>query len=240
MTGYLILLRHGESEWNREQRFTGWVDVDLTSLGRTQMREAACAMREAGIEVDIAFASVLKRCVYSLWIALDEMERFWIPQKLDWRLNERHYGGLTGLSRRDAECEFGAARVMQWRRSIDIVPPPVGDRVKSLVALDERYRGCPVGRAFQGESLRQTMERVREVWVEELVPLLCQGRSVLLVGHGNALRALIGLVEKLDDDKLSQVEIANGTPIIYGFDETLAPKSKRVFDAGSRTPSEIL
>ncbi|UCF21965.1 MAG: 2,3-bisphosphoglycerate-dependent phosphoglycerate mutase [Ralstonia sp.] len=240
MSGRLVLLRHGESKWNRDQRFTGWADVELTALGQTQMREACRALRDAGIEVDLAFASVLRRCVHSLWIALDEMQRFWIPQQLDWRLNERNYGGLTGLLREDALRAFGEAKVRHWRRSPNATPPPVDERASSLIAIDARYPEPAAHRALQGESLLQTMDRVREAWMESVAPSLHQGRRVLMVGHGNALRALTAIVEDLDDDRVAKLEIANGTPVVYELNDSLKPRSKTVLDAGSRTPSEIL
>lgn len=240
MPGHLVLLRHGESEWNREQRFTGWADVALTPLGTTQMREAGCALRKAGIDVDIAFSSVLRRCVHSLWAVLDEMHRFWLPQTLDWRLNERHYGGLTGLLHQEAIREFGEAQVLRWRRSASATPPPVDERAAGAIALDERYAGCDVQQALRGESLLQTTERVRAAWHEALVPLLQGDRSILLVGHGNALRALIGVLENLSDDMLTRLEIANGAPILYEFGATLRPATKRVLEVGARTQSEIL
>lgn len=240
MRGRLVLLRHGESEWNREQRFTGWADVALTDLGRSQMREAATALRKAGIEVDVAFTSVLRRCVYSLWEVLDQIQRFWIPQRLDWRLNERHYGGLTGLLHQDAVRDFGEVAVQHWRRSASANPPPTDERASGLIPVDARYAGLPVNRALRGESLRQAMERIDEVWAESMVSLLREGRCLLVVGHGNALRALTGIVEGLSEDRVAKLEIANATPIVYDFDDHLRPLSKAALDVGSRTRSEIL
>lgn len=240
MPSRLVLLRHGESHWNHEQRFTGWADVDLTSLGQTQMREAGRALHDAGIEVDIAFASVLRRCVHSLWLALDEMQRFWIPQRLDWRLNERHYGGLTGLLHQDAVRAFGDVQVRQWRRSPNAPPPPVDERAAGLIAIDARYSGLAVSRALNGESLLQTIERVRETWIQAIEPLLREGHHVLVVGHGNSLRGLVGIIENLNDDVVAKLEISNGAPIVYELDDALKPLSKTVLDVQSRTRSEIL
>ncbi|WP_326539666.1 2,3-bisphosphoglycerate-dependent phosphoglycerate mutase [Pseudorhodoferax sp.] len=236
----LVLVRHGESEWNRTQRFTGWADVGLTAAGQAQMRAAAVALRQAGIGIDAAFCSVLRRCTASQWILLDTLERTWVPQLADWRLNERHYGGLTGRSKAQAEREHGLAAVQRWRRSYDAVPPPMDARATACVPIDGRYAGLAAAQIPAGESLQQTVARVDQVWRQRIAPMLATHATVAVVGHGNSLRALMKTVECLSDDAIASVEVANAEPVVYAFDAAGRLLCKRRLQAGSARPSEIL
>lgn len=236
----LILIRHGESEWNREDRFTGWADVGLTAEGMAQMQGAALALREAGIAVDLAYSSVLGRCVRSLWVLLEALECVWMPQRLDWRLNERHYGGLTGQSKSQAEAAYGAEAVRRWRRSFDAEPPALSDSAQEHIAIDRRYAGVPPERIPTGESLKQTVERVREVWQQSIVPSMQTNRSVAVIGHGNSLRALIKVIEGRADAEIAQLEVGNGTPIVYALTADFEPKDKWILPVRPRRASEIL
>lgn len=236
----LVLVRHGESQWNHEQRFTGWADVGLTEVGKVQMRAAARALLDAGIGIDFAFSSVLRRCIESQWILLDTLDRTWLPQALDWRLNERHYGGLTGRSKIQAELEYGKAAVLRWRRSYDAAPPLADATAVACIPIDGRYKGLAADRIPVSESLQQTVERVGAVWQERIAPMLETHTSVAIVGHGNSLRALMKIVEHLSDDEVSGVEVANGQPVVYDLDVTHRPLYKRRLDAGVAKLSDIL
>ena len=236
----LILVRHGESQWNRDSRFTGWADVDLTAQGIVQMRGAARALREAGIDFDLAYSSVLHRCIRSLWILLEAMDCTWVPQILDWRLNERHYGALTGRSKSDAELQYGEATVLRWRRSYYAQPPALDAAAAAYITIDRRYAGLAPGDIPVGESLQQTVVRVREVWQQSISIALRANRSVAIIGHGNSLRALIKTVENLSDADIVRVEVDNGVPIVYELDAELQPYCKRVLSVAPRRTSEIL
>lgn len=236
----LILIRHGESEWNREDRFTGWADVGLTAEGMAQMQGAALALREAGIAVDLAHSSVLGRCVRSLWVLLEALECVWMPQRLDWRLNERHYGGLTGQSKSQAEAIHGAQAVHRWRRTFDAEPPALSHAAQKHIHIDRRYAGVPLERIPTSESLQQTVERVREVWQQSIAPSMQTNPSVAIIGHGNSLRALIKVIEGLADAEVAQVEVANGTPIVYALNADYKLEDKRVLPVAPRRISEIL
>lgn len=238
----LILVRHGESQWNREQRFTGWADVDLTAEGVAQMHDAARALAAAGILIDAAFSSVLLRCTRSLWELLDAADCTWVPRTLDWRLNERHYGALTGRSKPEAEIVHGKEAVRRWRRGYDTRPPllePGGEDLRQ-VPLDRRYAGRAPGTLPAGESLHDTVQRVQAVWHDTLAPALRQPQTVVVVGHGNSLRALIKILEGVSDEDIVSVEVGNASPVVYAFDADLRPAGKQVLAVPPRRASEIL
>lgn len=237
----LVLLRHGESEWNRDQRFTGWADVDLTELGRTQMREAGQALRDAGIDIDVVVTSVLKRAIHSAWLVLDAMDRCWVPVHSDWRLNERHYGALTGMSKRDAIERFGEDQVHAWRRSHAISPPRVDALAKTLIRLDARYQGVPATCIPQGESLAQTALRAQAAWQDiQSSNLQSAGLTVLVLSHGNTLRVLTGLLEGLAPDEVVSLDVPNGVPVIYELDAHCQVLGKRELSVAHETRSTIL
>jgi 2,3-bisphosphoglycerate-dependent phosphoglycerate mutase len=239
-TAQLILVRHGESQWNREQRFTGSADVDLTDEGSAQMRGAARLIQEAGLEFDVAFTSVLTRCIRSQWVLLDMLECMWVPQVFDWRLNERHYGALTGRLKAEAEQAYGKAAVHRWRRSYDAQPPALDAAAATYVAIDRRYAALRPDEIPSGESLSQTVARARAAWIDSIAPVLQSGQRVLITGHGNGLRALIKIIERISDEDIVQAEVPNGVPIIYELDGKLRVKQKKVLSAPSRKSSEIL
>ncbi len=239
----LILVRHGESLWTRDQRFTGWADVGLTELGRAQMLEVGALLRREGLLPDLAFTSVLGRCIRSQWALLEGMDRVWVPTVLDWRLNERHYGALTGMSKALAIDIHGAEAVQRWRRSFDATPPPgpgAGDLAGKRM-IDERYAALPAGSVPQGESLAQVVERVRPVWRGPLAAGLAAGQRVIVVAHGNSLRALLRLVEGIAGDDIAGVEVPNAAPIVFDLDAQLGVSRKTILSTGAEsTPSEIL
>ncbi|MES2188171.1 MAG: 2,3-bisphosphoglycerate-dependent phosphoglycerate mutase [Pseudomonadota bacterium] len=239
-----MLIRHGESLWNRDQRFTGWADVDLTDEGVAQMRDAAAVLHDNGITIDVAFSSVLLRCIRSLWTLLDAAHCPWVPQVLDWRLNERHYGALTGQSKPEAEQTHGKAAVRHWRRGYDARPPlldaAAGAAATENVTIDRRYAGVPPGALPTGESLHDTVVRVRQVWQQSMAPVLHGHTTAVVVGHGNSLRALIKLLEDVSDQDIVGVEVGNASPIVYDLDARLKPVHKRVLAVAARRPSEIL
>lgn len=236
----LVIVRHGESQWNLEQRFTGWADVDLTPRGVAQMERAGKRLRQHGIELNEAYSSTLTRSIRSLWILLDAIGTLWIPVRIDWRLNERHYGALTGQSKMQAEKEYGAALVQRWRRAYDAEPPPISGESGVFVKLDRRYAGLPASTIPTGESLLQTVARVSETWRESIAPALRMGQSVLVVAHGNSLRALTKIIEGTADADIGRLEIANGEPRVYEFDSALTLIDKRVLSQSLQSASDIL
>lgn len=217
----LVLLRHGQSIWNLENRFTGWYDVDLSEQGVREASEAGAALREAGIAPQIAYTSVLKRAIRTQWLALSELDRMWIPEVKDWRLNERHYGALTGLDKAETAAEYGDEQVHIWRRSYDTPPPALSPDDERHPRHDPRYAGLDPELLPATESLKLTLERVLPCWEAELAPALHRHDCVLISAHGNSLRALVKHLDGLADDAIMQVEIPTGRPLIYELDEAL-------------------
>jgi len=219
----LILLRHGESVWNRENLFTGWTDVDLSERGREESRQAGRNLKEAGCLFDVAYTSVLKRAIRTLWILLDEMDLMWVPIKNDWRLNERHYGALQGLNKAETAEKYGAEQVQLWRRSYLVRPPALEDDDPRHPRFDPRYRELQQGLLPAAECLQDTVDRVLPFWLEHIVPALRQGRRPLIVAHGNSLRGLIKYLDQISDDDIVNLEIPTGRPLVYQLDQDLRP-----------------
>ena len=225
----LILLRHGQSRWNLENRFTGWVDVDLTEEGEAQARRAGELIAAAELHLDEAFTSVLTRAVRTCNLALDAAGMSWVPVAKDWRLNERHYGGLTGLDKAETAARHGEDQVRIWRRSYDIPPPPIAADSPHDFARDRRYRHATVPSA---ESLKTTLERVLPYWREAISPRLREGRNVLVAAHGNSLRAIVKHLFEVADADIVGVEIPTGNPLAVVLDDQLRPLSARYLDEG--------
>jgi 2,3-bisphosphoglycerate-dependent phosphoglycerate mutase len=224
MAGKLILCRHGQSDWNLRNLFTGWTDVDLTEQGRKEALDAGRTVAGLDYDIDMAFTSVLKRAIRTLWIMLDEMDRMWIPVVRDWRLNERHYGGLQGLNKGETAAKYGEDQVHIWRRSYDIPPPELDTGDERHPANDPRYAGIDV---LPGtESLALTLERVRPCWDGLIAPELSAGRNVLIAAHGNSLRALVKMLDEISDEEITGFNIPTGIPIEYRLDEDLKPLSR--------------
>ena len=221
--GKLVMVRHGQSDWNLQNLFTGWTDVDLTEKGVAEAREAAATLRAEGLGFDVAFTSVLVRAIRTLWLMLDEMQLMWIPVMRDWRLNERHYGDLQGLDKAETTARFGAEQVRIWRRSYDVPPPPVAADDPRHPRHEARYRDIALTELPATESLKTTLVRVRPCWEERIVPELEQGRNVLIAAHGNSLRALVKMLEGISDTEITEFNIPTGAPRIYEFDAALEP-----------------
>lgn len=230
----LILLRHGESQWNLENRFTGWWDVNLTEQGEAQARQAGQLMREATLP-DRAFTSVLTRAVRTLWLALSEADRVWIPVEKHWRLNERHYGGLTGLNKAETAAKHGEEQVRVWRRSYDIPPPPIERASAYDVSADARYQGLAASDLPLTESLATTLERVIPYWEGVIAPAIGQGGCTLIAAHGNSLRAIVKLLFEVSDEAITDVEIPTGNPLAIELDDALRPISATYLNGARAT-----
>ena len=222
-TGRLVLLRHGQSDWNERNLFTGWTDVDLTALGREEARRAGRTLADAGVGFDIAFTSVLTRAIRTLWIVLDEMRLMWIPVERSWRLNERHYGSLQGLDKAQTTAKHGEAQVKIWRRSYDIPPPPLDESDERHPRHDARYFGLAPSVLPGTESLKTTLERVQPYWEDRIAHELLRGRDVLVAAHGNSLRALVKMLEGISDGEIAELNIPTGVPRLYELDANLRP-----------------
>ena len=229
MTRKLVLVRHGQSVWNLENLFTGWTDVDLTAQGREEARAAGRLLRDAGFEFAVAFTSVLKRAIRTLWIIEDEMDRMWVPVERDWRLNERHYGALQGLDKAETTAKYGAEQVRIWRRSYDVPPSPLAAGDPRHPKFDARYRGIPAAQLPATESLKDTLQRVLPCWRERIVPALAAGGDVLVVAHGNSLRALVKMLDGMSDEAIVEFNIPTGVPILYELDAGHRPAAPRRF-----------
>jgi 2,3-bisphosphoglycerate-dependent phosphoglycerate mutase len=227
MPGKLVLVRHGQSTWNLENLFTGWVDVDLTELGREEALEAGRLLKAEGYDFDLVFTSVLKRAIRTMWIILDEMDRMWLPVERSWRLNERHYGGLQGLDKAKTVEKYGAEQVKVWRRSYDIPPPALTLDDERHPRFERRYRGIDAKQLPSSESLKDTLARVLPFWSERIAPELKAGRNVLIVAHGNSLRALVKMLDQISDADIVEFNIPTGVPISYELDDSLQPKSRK-------------
>jgi len=219
----LVLIRHGQSAWNLENRFTGWWDVDLTELGAAEAKQAGELMAAKGVDFDCCFTSFQTRAIKTLNIALEAMGRLWLPVEKDWRLNERHYGGLTGLDKAETAAKHGDAQVKIWRRSFDTPPPPIDAGSDYDVGRDRRYAGIAIPAT---ESLKDTIARVLPYWEARIVPELKAGKRVLISAHGNSLRALVKHLSGIADDKITELEIPTGQPIVYDLAEDLSPKDR--------------
>ena len=222
----LVLIRHGQSQWNLENRFTGWKDVNLTDAGEAEAREGGRLLREQGFDFDICYTSVLTRAIRTLWIVLDEMDLRWLPVVKDWRLNERSYGGLQGLNKAETAEKHGLDQVMIWRRSFDIPPPSLASDDERYPIDDPRYRDLPRENIPLTESLKDTIARVQPYWEAEIAPKIRSGQRVLISAHGNSLRSLVKHLDGISDSEIPQVEIPTGNPLVYDLDDNLRPKSK--------------
>jgi len=222
----LVLLRHGESTWNKENRFTGWTDVDLTEKGRAEAREAGRLMNEQHYEFDVAYTSVLKRAIRTLGMALDEMDMLWIPVHKSWRLNERHYGALTGLNKAETAARHGEAQVNIWRRSYDIPPPPLGPEDPGHSSHDRRYADLKREEVPLTESLKDTVARFLPYWHSTIAPDIKAGRHVLIAAHGNSLRALVKYLDNMSEQEITTLNIPTGVPLVYLLNEDLKPLQK--------------
>ena len=221
--GRLVLVRHGQSDWNQKNLFTGWHDVDLTAQGRDEARQAGRTLKEAAIGFDIAFTSVLTRAIRTLWLVLDEMQLMWIPVENSWRLNERHYGSLQGLDKAQTTAKHGEAQVKIWRRSYDIPPPPLDESDERHPVHDPRYASLPSSLLPGTESLKTTLERVKPYWEDRIAAELLRGRNVLVAAHGNSLRAVVKMLENISDDDIAELNIPTGVPRLYELDASLKP-----------------
>ncbi len=230
----LALVRHGQSQWNLENRFTGWVDVDVTEKGLEEAKKAGRLLRANGAEFSACYTSVLKRAIRTLWAALDQMDRMWLPVTNAWELNERHYGGLTGLNKAETAEKHGDEQVKIWRRSYDIPPPPLEKGSEFDLSDDPRYKlyGCDVPAT---ESLKLTLDRVQPYFEKEIAPRLKAGESLIVAAHGNSLRALVKILFDVSDDDIVHVEIPTGNPLLIDLDAALKPMAARYLDEARAT-----
>jgi 2,3-bisphosphoglycerate-dependent phosphoglycerate mutase len=221
VTTRLVLLRHGESDWNKENRFTGWTDVGLSARGMQEARDAARWLTEGGYGFDIAFTSVLKRAIKTLWVVLDNMDQMWIPVEKSWKLNERHYGALQGLNKAETAAKYGEAQVKIWRRSYDVPPPPLDPGDTRAPSCDPRYGSIPPAELPLTECLKDTVARVVPYWNEKIVPVLRSQKRVIIAAHGNSLRALVKHLDGVSDADIVELNIPTGIPLVYELDSEL-------------------
>jgi 2,3-bisphosphoglycerate-dependent phosphoglycerate mutase len=219
----LVLLRHGESDWNRENRFTGWTDVDLSTKGVEEARAGGRLLKAEGYAFDVAFTSVLRRAIKTLWLALEEMDRMWIPVEHSWRLNERHYGALQGLNKAETAAKFGEEQVLVWRRSYDTPPPPLDRNDPRFPAGDPRYADLKPAELPLTECLKDTVARVMPHWTGVIAPAIRSGKRVVVAAHGNSLRALVKYLDNVSDADIVGLNIPTGIPLVYELDDSLAP-----------------
>jgi 2,3-bisphosphoglycerate-dependent phosphoglycerate mutase len=222
----LVLLRHGESTWNLENRFTGWTDVDLTEKGRAEATEAGRLLKEGGYAFDVAYTSLLKRAIRTLWMTLDGLDQLWLPVHKTWRLNERHYGALQGLNKAETAAKFGDEQVLVWRRSFEIPPPPLTEDNEHYPGHDPRYAGVDRKDLPKAESLKDTIARFLPYWEQTIAPDIRAGKRVVIAAHGNSLRALVKHLDRLSEDAVLALNIPTGIPLVYELDDTLQPLTR--------------
>jgi 2,3-bisphosphoglycerate-dependent phosphoglycerate mutase len=219
----LVLLRHGESAWNLENRFTGWADVDLTDKGRAEAKEAGRLLKEGGYVFDVAYVSLLKRAIRTLWIALDGLDQMWLPTHGTWRLNERHYGALQGLNKSETAAKFGEEQVLVWRRSFEIPPPALDESSEHYPGHDPRYAGVDRKDLPKAESLKDTIARFLPYWESTIAPDIRAGKRVVIAAHGNSLRALVKHLDRMSEEAVLALNIPTGIPLVYELDDALQP-----------------
>lgn len=219
----IVLLRHGESTWNKENRFTGWTDVDLSDKGREEALKAGEVLKKEGFIFDVAFTSVLKRAIRTLWIALERLDLMWIPVNNSWRLNERHYGALQGLNKAEMAQKFGEEQVLIWRRSYDIRPPELAESDERFPGRDPRYKDLDSRDIPHTECLKDTVERFLPYWHETIAPTVKTGKKVIIAAHGNSLRALVKYLDNVSNEEIVQLNIPTGIPLVYELDKELKP-----------------
>ena len=219
----LVLIRHGESEWNKENRFTGWKDVDLSEKGRSEAQAAGKLLKAEGFTFDEAYTSVLKRAIRTLWIVLDEMDLMWIPITKSWLLNERHYGALQGLNKAETAAQYGEEQVLIWRRSYDVLPTLLEETDERWLGKDPRYLGIDPTKFPKAEALKQTVERVVPYFQTEIMPKIQAGRKLIIAAHGNSLRALVKYLDSISDEDIVKYNIPTGIPLVFEFDENFKP-----------------
>lgn len=228
----LVLIRHGESQWNKENRFTGWKDIDLSEKGREEAKAAGQLLKSEGYVFDEAYTSVLKRAIRTLWIILDEMDLMWIPETKSWLLNERHYGGLQGLNKAETAAQYGEEQVLIWRRSYDVLPTLLDEADERWLGNDPRYSGITPDMFPRAEALKQTVERVVPYYQNEIAPKIAAGKRLLIAAHGNSLRALVKYLDTISDEEIVSRNIPTGVPLVYELDANLKPiKSYYLGDA---------
>ena len=238
----VVLLRHGESTWNRENRFTGWVDVDLSEKGLDEAHAAGRLLKAEGYGFDVAYSSLLKRAIRTLWIVQDELDLLWLPVHRSWRLNERHYGALQGLNKAETAARHGEAQVKIWRRSYDVPPPPLAVDDPQYPGHDPRYAGLTAGELPRAECLKDTVARFLPYWHETIAPAIRAGQRVIVVAHGNSLRALVKYLDGISDEDIVELNIPTGIPLVYELDADLRPLRSRYLgdaDAAKRAAEAV-
>jgi 2,3-bisphosphoglycerate-dependent phosphoglycerate mutase len=223
----LVLLRHGESEWNQENRFTGWHDVDLTAKGEEEGRRSGRLLKDEGFSFDVVYTSLLKRAIRTMWLALEELDQTWVPVHREWRLNERHYGALQGLNKAETAAKHGEDQVLIWRRSYDIPPPPLDPDDERHPGKDRRYANLPAENLPLSECLKDTVDRFMPLWQDTIAPMVQDGKSVLIVAHGNSLRALAKYLDGVSEEDIVGLNIPTGMPLVYDLDADLKPLDRR-------------
>jgi 2,3-bisphosphoglycerate-dependent phosphoglycerate mutase len=223
----LVLLRHGESEWNQENRFTGWHDVDLTAKGEEEGRRSGQLLKDEGFAFDVVYTSLLKRAIRTMWLALEELDQTWVPVHREWRLNERHYGALQGLNKAETAAKHGEDQVLIWRRSYDIPPPPLDPDDERHPGKDRRYANLPAENLPLSECLKDTVDRFMPLWQDTIAPMVQDGKSVLIVAHGNSLRALAKYLDGVSEEDIVGLNIPTGMPLVYDLDADLKPLDRR-------------
>lgn len=219
----LVLIRHGESQWNNENRFTGWTDVELSSKGRIEAKQAGQTLKTEGFFFDFAYTSVLKRAIHTLWKILDELDQTWLPVEKSWRLNERHYGALQGLNKAKTAKKYGEKQVKQWRRSFSVTPPPLTRDDERFPGYDVRYANLGTDELPVAESLESTIKRVYPYWMNSILPRMKNGERVLITAHGNSIRAMMKFLDNLNEEKILLLNIPTGAPLVYEFDCSMNP-----------------